>query len=26
LGLAPRYSSTSVAAWAWQEKVVEVHE
>jgi hypothetical protein len=26
LGLAPRSSSTSVAAWTWQEKLVEVHE
>jgi hypothetical protein len=26
LGLAPRSSSTPVAAWAWQEKLVEVHE
>jgi hypothetical protein len=25
-GLAPRFSSTSVAAWTWQEKLVEVHE
>jgi hypothetical protein len=26
LGLAPRFSSTSVAAWSWQEKLAEVHE
>jgi hypothetical protein len=26
LGLAPRFSSTLVAAWAWQEKLEEVHE
>jgi hypothetical protein len=26
LGLPPRSSSTPVAAWAWQEKLVEVHE
>jgi hypothetical protein len=26
LGLAPRSSSTPVATWAWQEKLVEVHE
>jgi hypothetical protein len=26
LGLAPRFSSTSVATWTWQEKLVEVHE
>jgi hypothetical protein len=26
LGLAPRSSSTPVAAWTWQEKRVEVHE
>jgi hypothetical protein len=26
LGLAPRSSSTSVVAWTWQEKLVEVHE
>jgi hypothetical protein len=26
LGLAPRSSSTPVAAWTWQEKSVEVHE
>jgi hypothetical protein len=26
LGLAPRFSSTSVAAWTWQEKLAEVHE
>jgi hypothetical protein len=26
LGLSPRSSSTPVAAWAWQEKFVEVHE
>jgi hypothetical protein len=26
LGLAPRSSSTPVAAWTWQEKLVEVHE
>jgi hypothetical protein len=26
LGLAPRSSSTSVAAWTWQEKLMEVHE
>jgi hypothetical protein len=26
LGLAPRSSSTPVAAWAWQEKLVEVYE
>jgi hypothetical protein len=25
-GLAPRSSSTSVAAWTCQEKLVEVHE
>jgi hypothetical protein len=26
LGLALRSSSTQVAAWTWQEKLVEVHE
>jgi hypothetical protein len=26
LGLAPKSSSTPVAAWTWQEKLVEVHE
>jgi hypothetical protein len=26
LGLAPRSSSTSVAVWTWQEKLVEVHK
>jgi hypothetical protein len=26
LGLAPRFSSTLVATWTWQEKLVEVHE
>jgi hypothetical protein len=26
LGLAPRFSSTSVATWTWQEKLVVVHE
>jgi hypothetical protein len=26
LGLAPRFSSTSVAVWTWQEKLAEVHE
>jgi hypothetical protein len=26
LFLAPRFSSTSVAAWTWQEKLAEVHE
>jgi hypothetical protein len=26
LGLAPRSSSTSVVAWTWQKKSVEVHE
>jgi hypothetical protein len=26
LGLAPRFSSTSVAAWIWQEKLGDVHE
>jgi hypothetical protein len=26
LGLAARSSSTSVAAWTWQEKLAEVHE
>jgi hypothetical protein len=26
LGLAPRSSSTPVAAWTWQEKRLEVHE
>jgi hypothetical protein len=26
LGLAPRSSSTPVAAWIWQEKRVEAHE
>jgi hypothetical protein len=26
LGLAPRSSSTSVAAWTWQEKLAEVNE
>jgi hypothetical protein len=26
LGLAPRSSSTPVAVWTWQEKLVEVHE
>jgi hypothetical protein len=26
LGLAPRSNSTPVAAWTWQEKLVEVHE
>jgi hypothetical protein len=26
LGLAPRSISTPVAAWTWQEKLVEVHE
>jgi hypothetical protein len=26
LGLAPRSSSTLVAAWTWQEKLAEVHE
>jgi hypothetical protein len=26
LGLAPRFSSASVAAWTWQEKLAEVHE
>jgi hypothetical protein len=26
LGLAHRFSSTSVAVWTWQEKLAEVHE
>jgi hypothetical protein len=26
LGLAPRFSSTSVATWTWQEELAEVHE
>jgi hypothetical protein len=26
LDLAPRFSSTPVATWTWQEKLVEVHE
>jgi hypothetical protein len=26
LSLAPRFSSTSVATWTWQEKLAEVHE
>jgi hypothetical protein len=26
LGLAPRSSTTPVAAWTWKEKLVEVHE
>jgi hypothetical protein len=26
LGLAPRFSSTSMAMWTWQEKLAEVHE
>jgi hypothetical protein len=26
LGLAPRFSSTSVATWTWQEKLAEVHK
>jgi hypothetical protein len=26
LGLAPRSSSTPVAVWTWQEKIVEVYE
>jgi hypothetical protein len=25
-GLAPRFSSTSVATWTWQEKLAKVHE
>jgi hypothetical protein len=26
LSLAPRFSSTSVATWTWQEKLAKVHE
>jgi hypothetical protein len=26
LDLAPRFSSTSVAAWTWKEKLAEVHQ
>jgi hypothetical protein len=26
LSLGPRFSSTSVATWTWQEKLAEVHE
>jgi hypothetical protein len=26
LCLAPRFSSTSLAAWTWQETLAEVHE